>query len=96
MSVNDKPASFTFTLTAQGGPVTGYSLYSPSAAVQPADGSLPAGGSVTVTVTERAKRSFTTRIDVSPGGLTIELRVIAKTVKATPGTSRGTPTRAGR
>lgn len=81
VSVNDKPASFTFTLTAQGGPVTGYTLYSPSAAVQPADGSLPAGGSVLVTVTGRAKRSFTTRIQVSPGGLTIEVRVVAKTVK---------------
>jgi len=83
VSVNGKPASFTFTLTAKGGPVTGYTLYSPSATVQPADGSLPAGGSVLVTVTGRAKRSFTTRIQVSPGGLTIELRVVAKTVKTT-------------
>ena len=61
----------TFTLTAQGGPVS----YSISAAanltVSPASGSLAAGASATITVTSSSLITLNEQLTVNPGGYTV-------------------------
>jgi RNA polymerase sigma factor (sigma-70 family) len=62
----------TFTLTAEGGPVSGYSVSAPSGlAVSPASGSLAAGASVTITVRSASLISLDDRLTINPGGVTV-------------------------
>jgi RNA polymerase sigma factor (sigma-70 family) len=74
------PATATFTLTANGGPVTFTITVPPSAAdglsVSPSTGSLKAGQSATVTVTAigNGPPTFTTELTLSPGGGTVTVR----------------------
>jgi hypothetical protein len=86
VSVNDKPAALTFMLTASGGPIPYFSIAISGGVanpqVTPSSGSIPAGGSVMITVTVRSQRSFTARLVLSPGGQVIGLHVRAKIVKA--------------
>jgi RNA polymerase sigma factor (sigma-70 family) len=72
--------SGTFTLTAQGGPVSSYSILNPAPAgdlsISPSSGgTIPSGQSVTVTVTVTSGTglSFATDLTVDPGGLTEEI-----------------------
>jgi len=65
-----------FTLTAKGGPVSGYSITAGGAlaghiSVSPSSGSLAAGASVTVTVTSTSLVALPGQLTVNPGGLTI-------------------------
>ncbi|HWM97900.1 MAG TPA: sigma-70 family RNA polymerase sigma factor [Streptosporangiaceae bacterium] len=65
-----------FTLTAKGGPVSGYSITAGSAlaghiSVSPSSGSLAAGASVTVTVTSTSLVALAGQLTVNPGGLGI-------------------------
>src|SRR6266487_2328051 len=65
-----------FTLTAKGGPVSGYSITAGGAlaghiSVSPSSGSLAAGASVTVTVTSTSLVALAGQLTVNPGGLTI-------------------------
>jgi hypothetical protein len=73
--VNGK-ATGTITLTAEGGPVTGYSVTVGSAAVgkltvSPSSGSLASGKSVTITVTASSLLTLDAQITVNPGGHTV-------------------------
>jgi RNA polymerase sigma factor (sigma-70 family) len=67
----------TFTITAVGGPVSGYSIVDPAPAgdlsVAPTGGSLASGGSVTVSITVASSvgLQFETDLTVDPGGLTV-------------------------
>jgi len=66
----------TFTLTAQGGPVSAYSITAGSSlighiSVSPATGSLAAGASVTITVTSTSLVALNGQLTVNPGGLAI-------------------------
>lgn len=63
----------TFTLTAQGGPVSAYSITAGSSlvghiTVSPSSGSLAAGASVTVTVTSTSLVALNGQLTVNPGG----------------------------
>ena len=63
-------------LTTAGGPVSHYTIKVPVAmadkvAVSPSQGSLPAGGYVTVTVTVTSTVALSTHVTVEPGNLTI-------------------------
>jgi hypothetical protein len=74
----------TFVITAKDGPVTGYTVTVPpglagSLTVSPSSGSLPDGGSATITVTAASTVPFVTSLTVRPGGA-----VIAVDVKANP------------
>ena len=65
-----------FTLTAQGGPVSAYSITAGSSligniSVSPATGSLAAGASVTVTVTSTSLVALNGQLTVNPGGHSI-------------------------
>ncbi len=69
-------ATGKLTLTAQGGPVSGYSITVGSAlagsfAVSPSSGSLASGASVTVTVTSTSPIALKGQITVNPGGHTV-------------------------
>jgi RNA polymerase sigma factor (sigma-70 family) len=73
--VNGKPTG-TITLTAEGGPVTGYSVTVGSAAVgkltvSPSSGSLASGKSVTITVTASSLLTLDAQITINPGGHTV-------------------------
>ena len=75
VSVNGT-ATGTFTLTAQGGPVSGYSVTVGSAlaghlTVSPSSGSLASGASVTITVTSTSLVAVDGQLTVNPGGQTI-------------------------
>jgi len=75
VSVNGT-ATGTFTLTAQGGPVAGYSITAGSAlaghlTVSPSSGSLASGASVTITVTSTSLVTLDGQLTVNPGGQTI-------------------------
>ncbi len=75
VSVNGTAAG-RFTLTAQGGPVSGYSVTVGSAlaghlTVSPSSGSLASGGSVTITVTSTSLVAVNGQLTVNPGGQTI-------------------------
>jgi hypothetical protein len=74
------PDTATFTLTADGGPVTFTITVPPSAAdglsVSPSTGSLKTGQSATVTVTVigNGPPTFTTELTLSPGGGTVTVQ----------------------
>jgi hypothetical protein len=69
----------TFTLTAQGGPVSGFTILDPAPAgdlsIAPSTAALQDGQTVTitVTVTSSAGLAFETDLTVDPGGLTIAI-----------------------
>ncbi len=72
------PYTGQFTLTAQGGPVSSYSIADPAPAgdlsISPSSGGpIPAGQSVTITVSVASSvgLSFETDLTVQPGGLTV-------------------------
>jgi hypothetical protein len=65
-----------FTLTARGGPVSGYSITAGSSlvghiSVSPATGSLASGASVTITVTSSSLVALNGQLTVNPGGHSI-------------------------
>jgi RNA polymerase sigma factor (sigma-70 family) len=61
----------TFTLTANGGPVS-YTISAPAdLAVSPASGSLATGASVTITVTSSSLITLDEQLTVNPGGYTV-------------------------
>jgi hypothetical protein len=67
-----------FTITAQGGPVSGYVVEDPAPAgdliISPSSGgTIQAGQSVTITVTvaSSAGLAYETDLTVNPGGLTV-------------------------
>ncbi len=75
VSVNGT-ATATFTLTAHGGPVSGYSVTVGSTlaghiTVSPSSGSLASGASVTITVTSTSLVALDGQLTVNPGGQTI-------------------------
>ena len=81
VSVNGT-ASSTFTITAQGGPVS-YSIAVGSAllgsiSVSPASGSLAAGASATITVTSNSLVAVAGQLTVNPGGHAITVVVSVK------------------
>ena len=70
--------SGTFTIVAQGGPVSGWDIVDPVSAaemsISPLSGStIPDGGTVTIslTVPPGSGLSFETDLTVNPGGLTV-------------------------
>jgi hypothetical protein len=70
--VNGKPTG-AITLTAVGGPVTGYAVTVGSAAVgkltvSPSSGSLASGASVTITVTSTSLIALDATLTINPGG----------------------------
>ena len=79
-SAAGKAVSGIFLLTAEGGPVSEYTITVPATAgkitVAPTRGSLPANGFVSVTVTVTSKVALNTAITVQPGDLTV--RVVLK------------------
>jgi RNA polymerase sigma factor (sigma-70 family) len=59
----------TFTITAEGGPVSGYSISAASdLTVSPASGSLASGASVTITVSTKSLVSLDEQLTINPGG----------------------------
>jgi hypothetical protein len=80
-SKSGKPVSASFTITATGGPVAHFTVKVASKAVKvaPASGSLPAGSSVTVTVTVTSKAGLTTQVTVAPGNLSVTVVYTVKT-----------------
>ena len=79
VSVNGT-ATGTFTLTAHGGPVSGYSVTVGSTlaghiTVSPSSGSLASGASVTITVTSTSLVALDGQLSVNPGGQTITVLV---------------------
>ena len=69
-------ATGRFTLTANGGPVSAYSITAGSAlagriSVSPSSGSLASGASVTITVTSTSLVALDGQLTVNPGGQTI-------------------------
>ncbi len=81
-SAAGKAVSGTFLLTAVGGPVSEYTITVPATAgkitVGPAQGSLPASGYVSVTVTVTSKVALSTAITVQPGDLTVRVTLKIK------------------
>ena len=71
----DGSLSGSFTLTAQGGDVSGYSITDPSPglSVSPTSGSLSSGNSVTISLSAASASSLASETDltVSPGGFTV-------------------------
>lgn len=67
----------TFTLTAQGGPVSSYSVSGGGSqlTVSPASGSIVTGGSVTITVTATSLIALDTKLTINPGGQTVTILV---------------------
>jgi len=69
-------ATGRFTLTANGGPVSAYSItvgptLAGSISVSPSTGSLASGASVTITVTSTSLVALDGQLTVNPGGRTI-------------------------
>jgi hypothetical protein len=69
-------ATGKFTLTAHGGPVSGFSVTVGSTlaghiTVSPSSGSLASGTSVTITVTSTSLVALDGQLTVNPGGQTI-------------------------
>jgi hypothetical protein len=75
----DGSLSGSFTLTAQGGDVSGYSITDPSSglSVSPTSGSLSSGQSVTISLSAGSVTGLASETDltVSPGGLTVAVDV---------------------
>jgi len=71
----DGSLSGSFTLTAQGGDVSGYSIQNPSSglSVSPTSGSLSSGQSVTISLSAASAAVLASETDltVSPGGTTV-------------------------
>jgi RNA polymerase sigma factor (sigma-70 family) len=73
----DGSVSGSFTLTAQGGDVSGYSILNPAPAgalsVSPSSGSLSSGQSVTISLSSGSPADLASETDltVDPGGLTV-------------------------
>lgn len=70
----------TFLLTAQNGPVAGYTITLPSGLpgtliVSPSSGSLAAGGSARVTVTATSAVAFTADLTIGPGNIQVPVTV---------------------
>ena len=67
----------TFTLTAQGGPVSSYSIVGGAGqvTVSPSSGSIAAGASVTITVTATKLIALDTQLTINPGGQTVTVLV---------------------
>ena len=67
----------TFTLTAQGGPVSDYSISGGSGqlTVSPSSGSIASGGSVTITVTATSLVAVDTQLTINPGGHVVTVLV---------------------
>jgi RNA polymerase sigma factor (sigma-70 family) len=67
----------TFTLTAQGGPVSSYSISGGAGqlTVSPSSGSIASGGSVTVTVTATSLVALNTQLTINPGGEVVTVLV---------------------
>jgi RNA polymerase sigma factor (sigma-70 family) len=67
----------TFTLTAQGGPISSYSISGGGGqlTVSPSSGSIAAGGSVTITVTATRLIAIDTTLTINPGGQTVTILV---------------------
>ena len=63
----------TFTLTAQGGPVSSYSISGGGGqlTVSPTSGSIAAGGRLTITVTATSLIAIDTTLTINPGGQTV-------------------------
>ncbi|MGH3152244.1 MAG: hypothetical protein ACRDOB_16170, partial [Streptosporangiaceae bacterium] len=62
----------SFTLTARGGPVGGYSVSAGSGlTVSPASGSLASGASVTISVTSKTLIALDQTLTITPGGATV-------------------------
>ncbi len=82
-STKGKAVSGTFLLSAVDGPVGHYSISVPAAMaakvkVAPAQGSLAAGGWVTVTVTVTSKVAINTTITVYPGAIAVTVLLSVK------------------
>jgi RNA polymerase sigma factor (sigma-70 family) len=75
----DGSLSGSFTLTAQGGDVPGYSIADPSSglSVSPTSGSLSSGQSVTISLSAASVTALASETDltVSPGGMTVAVDV---------------------
>jgi RNA polymerase sigma factor (sigma-70 family) len=67
----------TFTLTAQGGPVSSYSISGGGGqlTVSPSSGSITSGGSVTITVTATSLIALDTELTIDPGGEVVTILV---------------------
>jgi RNA polymerase sigma factor (sigma-70 family) len=67
----------TFTITAQGGPVSSYSISGGTGqlTISPSSGSIASGGSVTVTVTETSLIALDTKLTINPGGEVVTVLV---------------------
>jgi RNA polymerase sigma factor (sigma-70 family) len=67
----------TFTLTAQGGPVSSYSISGGGGhlTVSPSSGSIAAGGSATITVTATSLVTLDVTLTINPGGQTVTVLV---------------------
>jgi RNA polymerase sigma factor (sigma-70 family) len=61
----------TFTLTAQGGPVSYSISAAPNLSVSPASGSLASGASATITVTSSSLITLNEQLTINPGGRTV-------------------------
>jgi RNA polymerase sigma factor (sigma-70 family) len=75
----DGSLSGSFSLTAQGGDVSAYSIANPSSglSVSPTSGSLSSGQSVTISLSAASAASLASETDltVSPGGITVAVDV---------------------
>jgi RNA polymerase sigma factor (sigma-70 family) len=75
----DGSLSGSFTLTAQGGDVSGYSITDPSSglSVSPTSGSLSSGQSITISLSAASVTALASETDltVSPGGQTVAVDV---------------------
>jgi hypothetical protein len=80
VSIDGGASIRTFVITAEKGPVTGYTIAVPaglpgSLTVSPSSGSLAAGASATITVTAASTVPFAASLTVNPGGITIAVNV---------------------
>jgi len=72
-----------FQLTAENGPVNGYTIVVPpnlpgTLIVSPASGSLPAGGTVRITVAAVSTVAFTADLTIYPGDIVVQVTVKVK------------------
>jgi hypothetical protein len=81
-STPGKPASGTFTLTAEDGPVGNFTIVVPTGklAVFPRSGSLGPGDSAVITVRATSKVSFSAQLIINPGGLVVTVTLTIKIV----------------
>jgi len=80
VSVDGGDSTRKFVITAEGGPVTAYTIAVPpglpgSLTVSPSSGSLGDGGSATITVTAASTVPFVASLTVNPGGATVAVDV---------------------